>query len=288
MNSDDDENKGDQKRALSVESSRIKLQPFWPTNPSVWFAQAEAQFNIFNITSDSTKFSHVISALPTEICEPIMPLILNPPKTEKYAKLKEALIARHALSTERRLEKLLEKAELGDRKPSEVYFSMKSLAGEAFDNKLVETLWFRKLPRVIYVSLTAMGEKDINDLLPVADKIYEITTPSVSTISNTEPSSSGDTELSEAVAAMKQFSERLYSVESKLAKLNLNRSRSSFSNYRSKSPYRRPRSHSRKRSNDNRFCYYHNKFGSNARKCYKPCSFRSNKPESTNETQKND
>ena len=41
----------------------VKLPTFWPAQPTIWFAQAEAQFALRDITSDSTKYYHVLAAL---------------------------------------------------------------------------------------------------------------------------------------------------------------------------------------------------------------------------------
>jgi hypothetical protein len=38
----------------------VRLPPFWTYRPVVWFAQAEAQFELAGITSERTKFNYVI------------------------------------------------------------------------------------------------------------------------------------------------------------------------------------------------------------------------------------
>jgi hypothetical protein len=48
-----------------AEISRVamRLPPFWAERSAVWFAQAETQFSLAGISSETTKFFHVISQL---------------------------------------------------------------------------------------------------------------------------------------------------------------------------------------------------------------------------------
>jgi hypothetical protein len=41
----------------------VRLPPFWAERPAVWFAQAKAQFFLAGVSSETTKFFHVISQL---------------------------------------------------------------------------------------------------------------------------------------------------------------------------------------------------------------------------------
>ena len=57
----------------------MKLPTFWPAAAEVWFAQADAQFAIGNLTSRKTKFYHAVADLPQEVASQILDLIRAPP-----------------------------------------------------------------------------------------------------------------------------------------------------------------------------------------------------------------
>ena len=54
--------------ALTAEQAKVsavavKLPPFWPDKTALWFAQADAQFVIKNITASKTKYAHAMTML---------------------------------------------------------------------------------------------------------------------------------------------------------------------------------------------------------------------------------
>ena len=60
---------------VATNAVAVKIPPFWPSDPELWFAQVEAQF----ITSQGTKFAHVVAVLSPEAATEVRDLILTPP-----------------------------------------------------------------------------------------------------------------------------------------------------------------------------------------------------------------
>jgi len=99
----------------AVQAVSLKLPPYWPNDPIVWFAQVEAQFLTRNITSQATQFAYVIASLPPEIAQEIRDILISPPPESPYDVLKATLIRRTSASEQKRLHQLLIAEELGDR-----------------------------------------------------------------------------------------------------------------------------------------------------------------------------
>lgn len=153
----------------------IKLPPFWTSKPDIWFTQIEAQFSVARITNDRRKYDHVLAALPIDVINNIYDVIKNPPDQNLYECLRDTIIFRLSSSEENRLDELLTGSQMGDRKPSDFYRHMLSIVGGSHmvSSDLLLKLWKRRLPKTVFVALTASGKTNTDELIEIADKIWE-------------------------------------------------------------------------------------------------------------------
>ena len=114
----------------AVSTVSLKLPSFWPADPELWFAQVDAQFRTKKITSQSTKLEHVIASLSPQYATEVRDLILKPPATNPYDKLREELVKCTTASKQCRLQLLFNAEELGDRTSSQLLRRMQQLLGD--------------------------------------------------------------------------------------------------------------------------------------------------------------
>ena len=170
----------------AVSAVSIKLPPFWPSDPEIWFVQVEAQFSTRGITLQKMKFEYLVSSLSPEIATEVRDLLLRPPAENPYDQLKTELVKRTAASEQRKLQQLNSGEELGGRKPTQLLRRMQQLLGdhaaEANQTFLRELFLQRLPPNVRMVLACSDATTNINTLTDMADKVMEVATPSVAAI----------------------------------------------------------------------------------------------------------
>ena len=79
--------------AGAVHRVAVRLPPFWPDRPALWFAQAEAQFKFASITNKKTKFNYIISQLDHRFAAEVEDIITSPSENP-FEKLKTDILRR--------------------------------------------------------------------------------------------------------------------------------------------------------------------------------------------------
>ena len=262
--------KGDGDEAAPVNRVAVKLPPYWAKDPTMWFAQAEAQFHIANIVDEKTRFYHVVSSLPPDAASEVRDLILTPPENP-YTKLKEVLVSRTAESAAQRLKKALDATEIGDSKPSQILRRLQQqLEGMEANDALLLQVFLQKLPVTVRTIVAASSDKlGMQPLSELADRVYD-NLPAPSEICHAANLSSS----SASSAERPEWEERISRLETNIDQLLRNRSSSRDS--------QRPRSSSRGRYNpDGSLCFYHWRYKDKATKCKAPCKWQNRSTGST-------
>ncbi|XP_037822633.1 uncharacterized protein LOC119611204 [Lucilia sericata] len=112
----------------SIQRVSVKVPPFWPERPEIWFAQVEAQFDMGNIVRDLSKFNTIVAAKESNVLAQISDAVLQPPDSGKYDNLKKCIIERFSDSEQKKTQKLLSDMELGDRRPSQLINELRDLS----------------------------------------------------------------------------------------------------------------------------------------------------------------
>ena len=175
----------------SIGAVSRKIPPFWPADPQIWFAQVEAQFSTRGISSERTKFDHVVASLAPKYIQEVSDLVLSPPSATPYATLKAQLIQRTAASEQKRLQQLFHSEDLGDRKPTQLLHQMQQLMGDKVsttDNSFLRELFLQRLPANVRMVLASTETNELQDLAQLADKVMEVGAPTVSSVRTTNSS----------------------------------------------------------------------------------------------------
>lgn len=264
----------------SVESvANIKIPPFWKHDPGLWFIQIEAMFQTNRITSDITRYNHIVSSLDAETMREVADILRNPPKEGKYLQLKSEIIRRFSDSADQQLHKALAEVQLGDKKPSQLLRQLQSLAGNRASEDVIRIRWLALLPPSIVRCLKILRAATLNEQAQLADELMENhSAPFIMATNSTDnrPVSPNHrftdavlTNLAQDMSAMRLAMNDLVARIEELTRTVSHRD--SHTPYRGRS---RQRSHSREfPPSTGSECFYHRKYGAKAKHCTPPCTY---------------
>ncbi|BHF82410.1 hypothetical protein SprV_0802554800 [Sparganum proliferum] len=239
------------------------LPSVWLGDIALWLRTVESRFALRQITREDTKFHYVVAALPMDIATDLRDIIDCPPTEAPYTALKEVLISRISLSTQKRLQRLISEEDLGDRKPTQLLRRLEQLAdGQKLDATMFKQLFLQRLPPSVQAILAPnIPSSTVQTLAETADRILEYYQPPV-TVNVASRST--------IVPTIEDVVKRLDVLTLEVSQLRTTRGY----NRRSPAITRRPRSPTPNQPTVDGFCWYHHNYGSNAHRCHSPCKYK--------------
>ena len=253
-----------------------KIPKFFREDPVSFFVIVEASFRQAQINLESTKADYLVANLDHDLIPHIKHILeLGRKPRDIYTQIKTRLIASFSISAETRLRRLLRGEVISEGKPSLLLTRLRALNDGSCTDTIIKSVFLDHMPSHIRAILAMSNVEDLQELANLADKVsessqplnYQVATTSPGGIPNNIVSVSAPIDPFSALTEIltKQF-ERLSDKIRNLKVTPQTRGRSSSRTFR------RP-SGSRSRSSNGR-CYFHQRFGKSARKCTKPCSWK--------------
>ncbi|KAH6945504.1 hypothetical protein HPB50_008794 [Hyalomma asiaticum] len=153
-----------------VAAVQLRLPTFWRNNPQLWFAQVEATFNLQHISSEISRFRHLLCNLSPEVAQEVADVIAAPLNDAAYQRLKQSILDRTTTSESARLKHLLTSEELCDRRPSQLLNSMRQLlqSSDVDSNRaLLREVFLQRLPQSTRLVLAAAGDLTLDRLAQI-------------------------------------------------------------------------------------------------------------------------
>ncbi len=273
---------------------RITLPVFSRDDPELWFLAAEQIFEANQILTENERFSYLLQNLTASDLANIKD-ILSTQATDRFTQAKNRLVKLHGVSQEEKMNRILSGTNIDtSQKPSIILAGLKEALGpnpSQADCKILRSIWLQKLPARTREFLVIYQDDPADKQAVVADRLFEqyekpsvptgtsILSTSVNAVAsgNSIGTSQVDLLLSMLQNLTVQIAEIRADRDHRWSHTpSRNRSRnSSPDNYRLRNSSPHPRSRSRSRYSDwfnDGQCWYHAKFGENARKCMQGCS----------------
>ena len=237
----------------TINAVQVKLPEFWTKSPEVWFARIESQFGTRGIVLDQTKYDYVVSALDINTADEVQSILINPPNEDKYNTLKKALIKTFSKSQAQKDAELLNLNGLGDRRPTSLLRKIDALNDDP--KTLKRALFLANLPADIRSILAGHNITETEALAEAADRIWETRTSAVQQVSMAMPATH--------TSNMATFSEQnVGAPEPNVSALKFGKRR-------------QPPPSQRGTTSPPSVCFYHQRFGPDARRCQPGCKFAS-------------
>ena len=241
----------------------VTLPVFSTTKVAPWFQRVEALFRLKKVTA-SQKSDFIIGALPEDVFDRISSWLTElGTDVIPYDVLKTKIIRSCQPSPEEKSQKILDllKLPLGDQRPSDAFYEIKNLStvlnpdGTTSMIDLTRVLWMLRLPADIRAQMTNFSTKSEQDLTEHADALKGTTRFALSTLSTPAAAAATDDPYDDdddhdVIAASQRKTHRSSNQREQRHLPDVSR---------------------------RMLCYFHKRFGRDARNCRPPCFYYNSK-----------
>lgn len=246
-------------------------------NVELYFISLEYWFEASAVINDVKRFNAVMAQIPLNDLGTIQTEIGVVPKNGKYQHIKPIIIGHFSDSQQKRFREAINDVQLGDSKPSQLFQKIRRLASDSLTETALFDLWAARLPEMAHAAVIQMKQSPMRDRLIAADALVEslrlrtIGDGNIREVTNIRPKENLQQQKTSSEAnemnIFEKLSKQISEIERKFATQHNSRNRSkSRGNYQ----HNRDRSKSQNRHSN---CWYHWKFGADAKKCREPCNF---------------
>ena len=232
----------------TINATSVRLPTFSPNQPLTWFRRAERHFSLKKITSSATQADYTLEVLPEAVFQQISPWLDTQPAEIQYPDLKAKLLKEFCPTSSVRTRRILVLPQNppADLTPTQLWHeinTLRQLPGLDENSKpklldLAKEIWLLCLAPQVRCALSNTDNADIQMLMEEAQQRHEAHTAARRPPSNRF----GSSDVS-AVHRPRQSSENTPFVKNGF-------------------------------SPENFVCWYHRRFGDNARKCLKDCNYK--------------
>ena len=230
-------------------------------------------FQLGGVNNDDERYANLLVSLEGDALRAVGDLVNNPPGVNKFLALKERLVNHFAPTPESQLRRMLRGEDMSGKKPSAILAHMRHLSDGRCDSSIMRTLFYDRLPENMCTVLLATGQEDLDKLAEVGDRIFDMSNAHLCTVSNSTPLPARLQE--ETVQAISRKDTTLDEIRASIEALRKEVQDLKMKNQPHSRSTSRSRSQSRQRTTESnkgtKLCYFHQKFGDEARRCKTGC-----------------
>lgn len=237
-----------------------------PTNKNVeaWLKSMDRWFKASGISDADQRSETILASIDPNVLDQITDQLDRMPAEGKYDYTKVTVIAHFADSEQRKLNRLLSEMPLGDKRPSELYHEMKRVAGNVLGETALKGLWAQRLPETCRPVIAATSGSAV-EFTRMADTIVD----ALASRTVQQVAASPLNEINELKAVIAELKTQI----SNFSRHSRPRSKSN-SRQRQRTPSNRNNGTAANNETESDQCWYHEKYGNDARKCRSPCRNR--------------